>query len=542
MRPRPHPDRPSSLNNLANVLDTRFTQMGQYANLEEAVGLYREALTLFPAPHQERSGSLDNLARILHKQFDQTAELADLEEAIRLHREALELRPLSHPDRSYSLQNLADGLCARFCKTGQLVDLEEAAALDREALELRSAPHPGRSITLHAIANVLKLKFAQTGQLADLEEAVELLHEARALLPIENRRNFFISASLGSVLVDLHFHTKKPEYLNDAMVAFCAAVKCESAPTSQRITAARRWASHADGNHESALEAYQCAINLLPRVATLSLDLQSRQEVLTLYSDGLARNAAACAIRCGHFEMAVEFLEEGRNTFWSQALHLRTPLNKLRGIAPNLAHKLQDVSRALEQGALRCMSGDTSNTSRQRALEQETRDSRLLEEDWLATLEQVRKLDGFRDFLRPKAIGTLQLAASYGPVIILNASESGCCSALIVTSSRGVDHVALPDMTFKGARALALLVKTALSPHPTISALPDAIKETLIQQMRAVPDGSYSHTSTDRHGKRARDIPLETNDTFRYVLAGLWELVVQPVVRFLNLEVSRRFF
>ncbi|TFY51795.1 hypothetical protein EVG20_g10832 [Dentipellis fragilis] len=58
------------------------------------------------------------------------------------------------------------------------------------------------------------------------------------------------------------------------------------------------------------------------------------------------------------YETALEFIETGRGVFWSQALQLRTPVDQLQAVDPDLAQKLRDVSRALEAGALRDVSKD----------------------------------------------------------------------------------------------------------------------------------------------------------------------------------------
>jgi len=100
--------------------------------------------------------------------------------------------------------------------------------------------------------------------------------------------------------------------------------------------------------HESALEAYQAVIEFLPHMAMVGLNLQARWRALTSGSDGLARDAAACAIRSGQYERAVELLEEGRAVFWSQALQLRTPMTNLHAAAPELEAKLRRISIALE--------------------------------------------------------------------------------------------------------------------------------------------------------------------------------------------------
>ncbi|THH13180.1 hypothetical protein EW146_g7015 [Bondarzewia mesenterica] len=98
------------MNNPASLLEKRF----------------RQALDLHPAPHPDRSTSLNNLASALRIQFGQTGQLGDLEEAISFHRQALDLRSAQHPDRSMSLNNLATALQTWFEQTGRLDDLEEA--------------------------------------------------------------------------------------------------------------------------------------------------------------------------------------------------------------------------------------------------------------------------------------------------------------------------------------------------------------------------------------------------------------------------------
>jgi hypothetical protein len=58
----PHPDRGMSLNNLANVVQTKFKQQGDSRDLDEAITLHREALALRAPPHPDRGTSLCALA------------------------------------------------------------------------------------------------------------------------------------------------------------------------------------------------------------------------------------------------------------------------------------------------------------------------------------------------------------------------------------------------------------------------------------------------------------------------------------------------
>ncbi|KAF8509622.1 CHAT domain-containing protein [Gautieria morchelliformis] len=537
--PAPYPLRSASLNNIASALKTRFEQSGRHEDLEEAISLHREALELVPAPHPLRSSFLNNIASALWTRFEQSGRHEDLEEAISLHREALELFPAPHPGRSTSLSNIASALKTRFEQSGRHEDLEEAISLHREALELLPAPHPLRSSSLDSIANALWTRFKQSGRHEDLEEAILFSQDALRLLAAGHPSTCVYSSNLGRIFITAYIHSNDSGDLQSAMDVFRKAVACETSSASERFRAARVWASHAHSSHDSALDAYQAAIELLPRLAMLSLDLSSRQQALTSGTDGLACAAAACAIESGQFERAVELLEEGRAVFWSQALQLRTPMTDLRKVAPGLEGTLRDISLALEQGSLRDVSLDMSNISQQRmSMEREAVRLRRLNDKWLATLEEVRQLKGFEDFLRPRRISTLLGAAVEGPVVILNASKAGC-AALILTSLNGVQHVPLA-LTFADVTVLVDLMRNATAPghrHLTGSASIRAHVDGLLRQILSPTTLQLMRQSLESRVMTRVQTNHECND-FQMVLAVLWQTVVRPVFHTLGLEKS----
>ncbi|KIM40921.1 hypothetical protein M413DRAFT_445696 [Hebeloma cylindrosporum] len=572
LRPVPHPNRPISLDSLASSLDARFRQTAQLEDLDEAISLYREALELKPVPHRERWTSLNNLGNSLPRRFDQTGHTVDIEEAISLHREALGLLPANHPNRSTSLNNLANALKVQLTRTGQFEQLSEVISLHREALELRPMPHPERSmslcnlgialsmrfvadggkledidnsISLHreglslrpsphpdrpaslsGLANSLDARFRRTKQLVDINEAISLHRQALDLLPADHPERSTLLNNLADSLANKFQQLGDSADLEEAIDTSRAAVQCESAAPSRRFFAALFWASNADPHHESAVHAYQSAIELLNRLAMFSSDVRSRQEALRLRSEGLACNAAACAIRRGLFGKAVELLEEGRSIFWSGALQLRTPLDDLQLVAPELSHKLQNISRILEQTSLRDVSRNLFDTTeRVISAEQEAIRYRHLNEEWLATLEEVRKLEGFEEFLRPNSSVKLQNAASRGPVVILNASKSRC-DALVVSVS-GIEHIALPEVTAEFVVKLVHLVQYASGAMavPAMSKIRDLIHQT------KYPPGAESQIPMGK--------PIRVDDIFRHVLEVLWISTVEPVIRSLGLQKSQ---
>ena len=85
---------------------------------------------------------------------------------------------------------------------------------------------------------------------------------------------------------------------------------CEAALASLRFRAAISWAHDADHHHQPALDAYEAAIELLPRLAMLGLDLQSRQQALTMGSDGLAHDAAAMQLHQDSMKRQWSYLKQ----------------------------------------------------------------------------------------------------------------------------------------------------------------------------------------------------------------------------------------
>jgi len=540
--PAGHPDCSGSLNNLATSLRSRFEQSGEQDDLDEAISLHRDSLELRPVGHPSRSDSLNNLGTVLTSRFEQSGEHGDIDEAISLHRDALELRPAGHPHRSGSLSNLATLLTRRFEQLGEWEDLDDAISMQRDTLELRPAGHPDRSDFLGNLAGSLARRFEQSGEREDLDEAIELFPESLNSYASGHPSICPISASFGHALMQAYCHTHEPKYIEKAMAIYQDAVACQTAFVSLRFSAARSWAQYADEHsHKSALDAYQAAVELLPRMAMLGLALQPRQRALTSGSDGLAHNTAACAIRSRRYDKAVELLEEGRAIFWSQALELHMPMTRLREVAPVLESNLKSLSSALEQGSLRDTSRNpTDSPQKLISMEQEARHFCRLNTEWLETLAEVRRLPDFQDFLHPSRLSTLQSAAVDAPVVILNASQSGC-DALIMTSSN-VKHIPLPDLPFIVINALARLIRMATPGNSLrqVSLLP--MIDDLLRPMPFNPDAERSlrQLVEGRAGRPASESNtqlVDSEDIFRFILDVLWISAVQPVINSLNLKV-----
>lgn len=600
----PEPDRPNALHSLANALKTRSDWTGRRADLDEAVLLNREVLDMLRSSPVDQSYAISKLAVTLHKRYVMANEDKDMEESMDLLDEALELRASSHPDRPLALTDLASVLLAEYSESDSLDDLDRAIALIREALSLQPHPdtlhslanaicqrynhglepgdprdrdevasltqeaialkrqaaerlpafHPYQSILAHGIADSLVLRFKVLQEFSCLEEAFTASKDSIRMLPEGHPACCQYSAQLGNILEEMYDVRKELGYLDASAVAYRAATACKSASALERFNVAKAWIDATskvdvddDGRrHGSALEAYQTAIGLRGSLAPLGLDLQSR--LLNLKdSEEIVASAAAYAAKSGKLDKAVEFLEHGRAIFWSQALQLRFSTDQIQTVAPELERKLVALSRALEQGSLRDVSRDDSDTQQKViAIEREAIHFRRLNEDWEATVKQVRQLEGFEDFLRPKPFSRLQRAASNGPIVILVDpglyDEEDTFNALIMTSS-GVELVPLPLMTLEYEDDLVELLQTMTLPdgddEPITKTKLNAILKGFgpLAELRQRTQTSIGLPQS-RGTRQAPRIAADVEDTFWCILAILWKAIVEPVMHSLDLEVT----
>jgi hypothetical protein len=152
----------------------------------------------------------------------------------------------------------------------------------------------------------------------------------------------------------------------------------------------------------------------------------------------------------------------------------------------------------------------------------------------------VRRLDGFQDFLRTNRLSALQDAVVNGPVVILNASETGC--AALVFNLNGVQHVPIMDLSLHQLTTLVKLIRNAIAQSGRDASLPDSNRARvwgLVEQIPFISDTlQLLRLPLERHVGRASETSAWPDDIFRYVLGVLWTSVVEPIIRLLKLEVN----
>jgi tetratricopeptide (TPR) repeat protein len=410
LRPAGHIDRSWLLDSLATQLSTRFDHRGNDEDLDEAITLQREALALRPVGHTDRSWSLDSLATQLSTRFDHRGNGDDLDDAITLQRESLALCPVSHTDRSWSIDNLATQLSTRFGHRGNDRDLDDAITLQREALALRAAGHPDRSPSLNNLATQLSARFNHRHNGEDLHESREHLRCALTLLTQHDPRQLKVHLSLATVYLSF-YHSgldgtapdEDADSLNAAMHHFKAAANVVSGGLLSRLRASLCWVRHADQHtHGTQLEAYATSMQLLDAYMSATASVSSRHNAMKEFPSALAVDAASCALRIGDVCRAIELLEQGRTLIWTQIARVRTPLDSLQNHSDHavaLMKKFRDLSSLLDKPP----ASNPEGIAKLDVEAEATRYRRLVEE-WNATVEEIRMIEGFSRFLIPPLI------------------------------------------------------------------------------------------------------------------------------------------
>ncbi|KAJ7136774.1 CHAT domain-containing protein, partial [Mycena epipterygia] len=534
----PPQHRANCLTCLSAAVQTRFKHRGDIKDRNEALELLVGSLPFLAVPHFRQTNSLLNLAYVVQTRFNQRGDSRDINKAIELYREGLTLHPSPHPNHADILNNLANAVCTRFERQGNPGDLTEAIALHRAALALYQPPHPNRSMSLNSLALVVTTRFYELGNIKDLFEAIKLLGEALDICIPPHPDRGVILMRRGTCLALVYTRTKNSYALDRAFVLFQEAVTYLGSPPLTRFHHAHCWAKMAAlFSHFSSLAAYTAAIELLPQLVAPHLALPSRQQIVsTIDVTSLASGACTCAISLKQYSRAVELLEASRSIFWSQALHLRAPLNDLATIHPDLSDKLAKLSPQLEQASFRDTSRDiltnTANQHKVISMEAEGARSFRLNEEWEETVKYIRMISGFEDFMQPKRMVQLQQAALRGPIVVLHCGEVSS-NALVINSLVPVQCVPLPKLPRCMVQVFANTLQAASSSKSmNIDDLFNNHERTITGSDQSLFIRLFGQREDSETGN------ISANAVFAGILELLWEWMVLPIFGVLHLERS----
>lgn len=432
------------LSDLGSSRHARYLRLREVSDLEDAVSTMRRSAAFLDDGHKQKPDTLTNLAEAELSRFATFKDLNDLEGAIVHMQLAIAMTTPTSPEW---FSNLACTQQMRFKHLGFIQDLESAIDNLRTALRLTDIGHPYIPGYLSNLGHSLTQRYERLGEDADLGEAIESLQISVQSVEDNHPDKVKYLYHLGNAIAVRYKHTSDPDDLKACISALQAASQARTTYPTVALAAARAWIniSHGAKNLESTLEGFKTALDILPKLAWLGLSTKSRQDWLVDEgSETLSTSAAACAIRLGRFETAVELLDTGRSIIWQQASSLRADLEMLREADPHLAGELDALGLRLTTGNF---ADDTSYLALDRVGVTGGNRYRLVDM-WEGLLDRVRRLPQFEHFLRPLPFKELRKAAKDGHVVIINVCPANGVDALIFCSdiTHPIAHVHLPDL------------------------------------------------------------------------------------------------
>ncbi|MFI6597565.1 CHAT domain-containing protein [Nonomuraea sp. NPDC050536] len=477
LAPPAHPHRGAWMSSLATGLLMRYDRTGQHSALDESIALFRQALELSPREHFQRHLILINLGRALGR----VGTLAALDESVEVMRAAKEAAPPGTAVVHRAGSGLAIALILRFFGSDEITltdeerlaamgwllaggtgeppveefaarrrlerseRLDESIALLREAINGLPPGDPGRARAAGQLGMALSVQYTLTGKGRQLDRAIRLQREALEGAEEDDPLQSVMRYHLARALTDRWERSGDEKDREEAAAQYRAAASVETAAPTWRAGVAKSWGEFvaAEYGPAAAVEAYAAAVGLLDAAAWRGLQREDQESVLTEFQ-GLASDAAACAIAAGDPERAVELLEQGRGVLLAQVIDAHPRLDALESLSPESAARLKEIQDGLDA---------EDDLDRRHVL------ARSREE----TLAEIRTLPGLADFLLPPPFSRLRDAAAEGPVVAINVSGHRC-DALAVAAT-GVTLIPLPQLTADGVAGTAAAFVDAIAAY-----------------------------------------------------------------------------
>ncbi|KAG8741280.1 hypothetical protein FRC10_003028 [Ceratobasidium sp. 414] len=417
LAPAGHPAMRTFLGNLGGSYKARFQYLGSQADNDMALEYFNEAVSLTPDENPDKPGVLHDLGSSHSTRFEYSGQLSDLDIAITCHNLALSLTPDGHPSRSSGMNSLGIAYSLRFESLGDLTDLNQSIQHYSRAVSITPEDHPQKSTAFNNLGGSYFKRFQNLGELADLNTSVEYRSQAVSLLsPEDPRRSLFLGK-----LADSHF--VRYENLGDntdatlAADCYMQASQSTSGQPFHRLIMARQWANVSLICQSSTMvDACKQVMALIPQAVWLGSTTERRYEHITRIGS-VALEAATFAIHLQNYNLALEWLEQGRSIVWNQLLELRTPLDELAVVNPMLAEDLEQTSQRLNH-TLSIRSDNLDVTSDRASFEEAAQQHRRLAERWEQLVQQAQTLPGLEEFLRPKKAHELMEAARITAVVM----------------------------------------------------------------------------------------------------------------------------
>ncbi|KAG8737443.1 hypothetical protein FRC10_008178 [Ceratobasidium sp. 414] len=498
LTPEGHVDTPIWLSTLGAAYTYRFRRQGDIGDIDAAIYFHEQTLALTPELHPERPARLNSLGTSHTNRFEHLGNLEDVNKAVNYLTRAVSLTPVGHPDQPIWLNNLTVTYRNRFQILDNTEDIDKAVELQTQVVSITPDGNSDKASWVHNLGGFHSFRFKRLANIEDLNRAIRLQTRAILLLPDTDAAKASWLNSLGALHGTRFRNQGEHSDLEMSLSCYKNAANSVAGYASSRLSAARNWAKGAC-SHESKLEAYQLMMSLIPRVVWLGNSVDHRWQYAAPISR-MVTEAVAAAIEQQKYDLALEWLEEGRSIVWNQMLQLRSPFEQLHSAYADVAEELHQLARDIDRlGSSQPQ--DTGLLPEGLSQERAGRRHRRLAEDWDTLLDQARELPGFQDLLKPKKISELAQAAHSSTIVAVSVHETHCSALALRPGSTSATHIPLPLLSYTQCIEMQSQLFTSLG-------------------------------STGLRGADRRPVFHATGpeNHFEDILAILWTGVVQPVL------------
>ncbi|KAF8961525.1 CHAT domain-containing protein [Flammula alnicola] len=491
------PDRYLLLNNLGASLLDRFALLRDIGDFNRSAKMFLDAQRSAPPNHTVDAAL--NIATLLMNRTELVGSLDDINEAIAIYDK-------NTPDVGHNISNQASdlsyhamALLHRFRILGDLEDVEKAIQLLDQALKCFQENDYTKAYILKDYAIAFAQRFVRLRNVDDISKCITSLRQAVELTPDFHPFKVDLLFELGRWLPGRFEILRDTQDLEDACSCLSAAASSRTGSIRWKFRAASFWAHCARYfRHGNPMAAYALSMELLPRLAWLGLSIPLRHQQL-FEAGEVVVDAVAAAIEQSQYDIAIEWLEQGRSVIWAQLIELRTPAGDLARAHPKLATNLQRLSERLE-----ATSSPTTNPERYHDVAHE-RDQ---------LIESIRSLEGFGNFLRPKKLEQLLPSARGGPIVTINVSQYRCDVLVLMPNCDEVVHIPLEQ--FSAADASGLL---------------ESLRDVLRRR------GALRGSQRARKSPFSKRPKVNPEIVFENILSKLWLCVAKPVLDGVGIKV-----
>lgn len=545
----PHPA--ALKDDLAMIYSSFYYRFGAAPDLELAVSYSEAALALLPEGHHDIPRQQLHLSSLYQSRYVRYRDVQDLENALRWAHLARETMPRNNPNHLVCYSTLAHLYDRKVKLSRDIKDMDQALAFMQQAVEqapqndpdfpefyesmaslystyyeyfggseaknniikwMKMAVEAGERLGYIKISDLqislaseLLQKYLRLRDETDLQAALQYALISVRSTPDDHSAGLHRYTTLARIYEQQHALDHKEELRQLTMNTFRRASAFSGQTPIAQWGLAQRWTRFVDSvQSPESLEAYSYAFSILPAILWVGTNITTRHEALVDHKvTQLAANAVTSCVLNGHYEAAVEFLEQSLSITFNQLLDLQAYLSLLEPDHPSLAENLRKVSSELGELVVTAeetghslkagFASDASNRTRKLAMERDD------------LLKKIRALPGFEHFLLPMPFSKLREASACGPVVMISCTRWQTDALIMINPNASVLYFRLHGVDANDLRFQQQRLQKALN-------------------------NLGIHTRhVDRAGRVSHRHPSPEHTMLNEVLEWLWTFVVSPI-------------